>query len=88
MAMRCCWRARAFCIRSSGRFPAEGGGRRALFRVPLTVEEELIVDVLVWGSEVVRREGTRRGGWDDCADEAGERFGVVENGEASSRDPD
>jgi hypothetical protein len=47
-------------IMSSGRLVALGGGRRALLRVPVT-DELALMEELFWGSETVRKEGTRRG---------------------------
>lgn len=60
MFMRCCCRARAFCMISIGRELALGGGRLALLRAPVTLDVD-IRRVLFWGSEMVRREGTLRG---------------------------
>ena len=91
--MRCCCRARAFCMRSTGRLPALGGGLLAVLRVPQ--REELGLIWLCWGSEMVRREGTRR--WrsgevgelevagDIGSEEPGGSRGVVAGDESSTR---
>lgn len=57
--MRVLCSARAFAIRSAGNTPADGGGLRALVRVPVTVDVDVIA--VVDGSETVRRDGTRFG---------------------------
>jgi hypothetical protein len=59
MFMRCCWRARAFCMMSDGRLFALGVGRLAVFSSPVTLEVGLMVELC--GSEAVLREGIRRG---------------------------
>lgn len=61
MFMRCSWRARAFCIISDGRLFALGAGLLAVFSNPVTLEVGFIW-VGFCGSEMARREGTRRGG--------------------------
>jgi len=60
MPIRCCCRARAFAMISSGRLVALGGGLRALFNVPVTLELALMWPPC-WGSDTVRRDGTLRG---------------------------
>lgn len=57
-------KARALAMRSIGKLLAAGGGRRALFRVPVTLEFGWIPRPGLWpcGSETVRKDGTRRGG--------------------------
>lgn len=92
MPIRCCCNARAFCMISNGRQFALGGGLRALFRVPLTVELALMCAVPC-GSETVRNEGTRRGlsppnekPRGDSASEPGASNGVLAS-EDSSTDP-
>lgn len=59
MPMRCCCKARALAMISNGRLFALGGGLRALFRVPVTLELGFMWAVPC-GSETVRKEGTRR----------------------------
>jgi hypothetical protein len=51
--MRCCCRARAFCMMSIGSALALGGGLRALLRAPVTLEVE-DRRLLFWGSDMVR----------------------------------
>lgn len=46
-------------MRSPGRFAADAAGLRAAFNVPGTLELGFIR--LVWGSEMVRNDGTLRG---------------------------
>jgi len=58
--IRCCCRARAFCIRSRGRPLTLAGGLRAFWRLPVTLELGLMKDAF-WGSEMVRSDGTLRG---------------------------
>lgn len=58
--IRCSCRARAFCMISRGRLFALGGGLRAVFKMPDTLELALILPVC-WGSETVRSDGTLRG---------------------------
>lgn len=53
--------ARAFAMRSMGRLLAAGGGRRALLRMPVTLELGFMPAGLPMGSEIVRKDGTRRG---------------------------
>lgn len=53
--------ARAFAMRSMGRLLAAGGGRRALLRMPVTLELGFMPALPPWGSEMVRKDGTRRG---------------------------
>lgn len=54
-------KARAFAMISPGKLLA-AGGLRALLRMPETLEVGFIVGVLPrWGSDIVRKEGTRRG---------------------------
>ena len=81
--IRCCWRARAFCIISKGRLLALGAGRLAVFKMPVTLELGLIV-LLYCGSETVRRDGTLRG----CSSglELGGSSGVLAS-EDSSTEP-
>lgn len=45
---------------SRGRLLALGGGRRAVFKIPDTLELTLIL-LVCWGSETVRRDGILRG---------------------------
>jgi hypothetical protein len=60
MPIRCCCKARAFCMRSSGKPLTLGGGLLAFWRLPLTLELGLM-ELVFWGSETVRSDGTRRG---------------------------
>lgn len=59
MPMRCCCNARALAMISNGRLFALGGGLRALFKVPVTLELGFMWAVPC-GSETARKEGTRR----------------------------
>jgi len=58
--IRCCCKARAFAIRSRGRPLTLGGGLRAFWRLPVTLELGLM-KLVFWGSETVRSDGTLRG---------------------------
>jgi hypothetical protein len=58
--IRCCCKARAFCIISMGMVEAAAGGRLALLRVPVRLELALI-GVVAAVSETVRSDGTRLG---------------------------
>lgn len=52
--------ARAFAMRSMGRLLAAGGGRLALLRMPVTLELGFMPEFPPCGSDMVRRDGTRR----------------------------
>ena len=60
MPIRCCCKARAFCMRSRGKPLTLGGGLLAFWRLPETLELGLM-KLVFWGSETVRSDGTRRG---------------------------
>lgn len=77
--------ARALAIRSMGRL-LTAGGRRAVLRSPVTLEVGCIPAALPWGSETVRREGTRRGGDFEGASRGGSS-GVLASEDSSASEP-
>lgn len=78
--------ARALAIRSKGRLLA-AGGRRAVLRRPVTLEVGCMPAALLpWGSDTVRREGTRRGG-DLGGASSGGSSGVLASEDSSASEP-